>query len=158
MKNLSRVSRKHYFCIRPLEQILCPSVISVLRRDVEEIWALLGYYAASGRNPLPTFRYNVSVPSSTVRKSKKKRKPARRYAVYAGKGVGGKDGTDTLSRNVGKGLPLPPPTPSVYRLNFITSCRLSFLLGLLDPWRWDRYANPKRRKRIATPTTHTVCI
>jgi hypothetical protein len=52
-----------------------------------EIGALLGYYAASSGNPLPTFRDNVSVPSSKVKKSKKKRKPGR-YAVYIGKGVG----------------------------------------------------------------------
>jgi hypothetical protein len=41
---------------------------------VLEICALLGYYAASNRNPLPTFRDNVSVPSSRVKKSKKKRR------------------------------------------------------------------------------------
>ena len=34
-----------------------------------EICALLGYYAASNGNPLPTFRDNVSVPSSRVKKS-----------------------------------------------------------------------------------------
>jgi hypothetical protein len=36
------------------------------------ISVLLGYYAASNGNPLPTFRDNVSVPSSRVKKSKKK--------------------------------------------------------------------------------------
>jgi hypothetical protein len=46
-------------------------VISGLRRDVVEICAILGYYAASSGNPLPTFRDNVSVPSSRVKKSKK---------------------------------------------------------------------------------------
>ena len=44
------------------------AVISGFRRDVDEICALLGYYAASCGNPLPTFRYNVSVPSSRVKK------------------------------------------------------------------------------------------
>jgi hypothetical protein len=34
-----------------------------------EICALLGYNAASSGNPLPTFRDNVSVPSSRVKKS-----------------------------------------------------------------------------------------
>jgi hypothetical protein len=34
-----------------------------------EICALLGYNAASSGNPLPTFRNNVSVPSSRVKKS-----------------------------------------------------------------------------------------
>ena len=39
------------------------TVISGFRRDVGEICALLGYYAASNGNTLPTFRDNVSVPS-----------------------------------------------------------------------------------------------
>jgi hypothetical protein len=38
-----------------------------------EICVLLGYYAASNGNPLPTFRDNVSVPFSMVKKSKKKK-------------------------------------------------------------------------------------
>jgi hypothetical protein len=41
------------------------------RRDADEICVLLGYYAASNGNTLPTFRDNVSVPSSRVKKSKK---------------------------------------------------------------------------------------
>jgi hypothetical protein len=42
----------------------------------EEIRSALfwDYYAASSGNPLPTFRDNVSVPSSRVKKSKEKRK------------------------------------------------------------------------------------
>jgi hypothetical protein len=36
-----------------------------------EICALLGYNAASSGSPLPTFRGNVSVPSSRVKNSKK---------------------------------------------------------------------------------------
>jgi hypothetical protein len=39
-------------------------VISVFRHDVEEICALLGYYAALSGNPVPTFRDNLSAPSS----------------------------------------------------------------------------------------------
>jgi hypothetical protein len=35
----------------------------------DEICALLGYYAASNDNLLPTFRDNVSVPSSRIKKS-----------------------------------------------------------------------------------------
>jgi hypothetical protein len=50
------------------------SLISDLRHDVDEICALLGYYAASRGDCLPTFR-DIE------------------------------DGTDTLSRNVGKQLP-----------------------------------------------------
>jgi hypothetical protein len=39
------------------------------RRLYDEICALLGYYAASNGNPLPTFRDNVSIPSLRVKKS-----------------------------------------------------------------------------------------
>ena len=42
------------------------SLISGFRRDVDEICALLGYYATSSGNYLPTFRDNISVPSSSV--------------------------------------------------------------------------------------------
>jgi hypothetical protein len=53
------------------------TLISGFRRDVDDICALLGYYAASCGNCLPTFRDNVSVPSSRVKSpSKKERKPA----------------------------------------------------------------------------------
>jgi hypothetical protein len=48
-------------------------VISVFCSDVDEICALLGYYAASSGNPLPTFRDDISVPSARVKKSKKDR-------------------------------------------------------------------------------------
>jgi hypothetical protein len=41
------------------------------RTKTREICALLEYYAASNGNPLPTFRDNVSVPSSRVKKSVK---------------------------------------------------------------------------------------
>ena len=40
------------------------SVILGFRRDIDEICVLLGYYAASNGNPVPTFRDNVSVTSS----------------------------------------------------------------------------------------------
>jgi hypothetical protein len=61
-------------------------VISGFRREVAENCALLGPYAASSGNSSPTFQDNLSVPSSgflTI-----------------------EDGTDTLSRNVGKKLPI----------------------------------------------------
>jgi hypothetical protein len=45
------------------------SVTSGFRRDVDEICALLGCYAASSGNPLRTFRDKVSVPSSRVKQS-----------------------------------------------------------------------------------------
>jgi hypothetical protein len=73
------------------------SVISGFRRDADEICALLGYKAASRGNFLPTFRDNVSVPSSRVKNSK-----TPRFLDI----LTLDDGTDTLSRNVGKGLPL----------------------------------------------------
>ena len=57
-------------------------VISGFRSDVHDICVLVGYYAASSGNPLPTFRGNVSVPSPRAKKTLE-------------------DGTDTLSRNVG---------------------------------------------------------
>jgi hypothetical protein len=63
---------------------------------VVQICALLGYNAASSGNPLPTFRDNVSVPSSGVNKTKLLFLDFLRL----------EDGTDPLSRNVGKGLPL----------------------------------------------------
>ena len=62
------------------------SVISDFRRDIDVICALLGYYATSSGNPVPTFWNSVSVPSSMV------------VLIL-------EDGTDRLSRNVGKGLP-----------------------------------------------------
>jgi hypothetical protein len=40
-------------------ELVALSVISGFRRDVDEICALLGYYAASSDNPLPTFRDNI---------------------------------------------------------------------------------------------------
>jgi hypothetical protein len=36
-------------------------------RDADEMWALRRYYAALNGNPYPTFRDNVSVPSSRGR-------------------------------------------------------------------------------------------
>jgi hypothetical protein len=47
-------------------------VTSGFRRDADENYTFLGYNAASSGNPLPTFRDNISVPSSRVKKSKKR--------------------------------------------------------------------------------------
>jgi hypothetical protein len=66
------------------------TLISGFRHDVDDICALLGYYATSCGNCLPTFRDNVSVPSSRVKS------PSRKGLLTR------EDGTDTLSRNVGK--------------------------------------------------------
>jgi hypothetical protein len=59
----------------------------------EQICALLGSYAASCGNCLPKFRDNVSVPSSRVK------------IPFPLGLLTREDGTDTLSRNVGKQLP-----------------------------------------------------
>jgi hypothetical protein len=56
-------------------------MISGFRRDVDEICALLGYYAASNGNPLPTFREKASAPSSRVKKYKKKRKSGKCFTI-----------------------------------------------------------------------------
>jgi len=58
-------------------------MISGFRREIDEIGALVGYYAAYSDNSSPTFRDNISVPLMTL-----------------------EDETDRLSRNVGKELPL----------------------------------------------------
>jgi hypothetical protein len=50
---------------------LALSIILGFCHDADEICALLGYYASSNGNPLPTVQDNVSVPSSRVKKSKK---------------------------------------------------------------------------------------
>jgi hypothetical protein len=49
---------------RPIIESSRLFVISGFRRGVVEICALLGYYAASNGNPLPTFQDSLSVPSS----------------------------------------------------------------------------------------------
>jgi hypothetical protein len=51
---------------------LVPILILGFRCDVDKICALLGYYAASCGNCLPTFRDNVSVPSSRVKNPRRK--------------------------------------------------------------------------------------
>jgi hypothetical protein len=58
-------------------------------RDVNEICPRLGCYAAYSGNFVPTFRDNLSVPSSL-------------FLHY----LTPEDGTDILSRNVGTELPL----------------------------------------------------
>ena len=59
--------------------LLC--LISSFRRDIDEIWALLGYYAARIGNSLPTFQDYLSVPSWRVKKSKNKAGNARVHSV-----------------------------------------------------------------------------
>jgi len=64
-------------------------VILGFRREVDENCVLLGYYAAGDGNSVPTIRDNQSVPSSGVKE---------KTTI--------EDGTDRLSLNVGKELPL----------------------------------------------------
>jgi len=59
-------------------------VILGVRREVDEICSLLGYYAAHGGNSLPTFRDNKSHPQGSIHLD---------------------GGTDMLYRKVGKGFP-----------------------------------------------------
>jgi hypothetical protein len=47
------------------------SMISCVRREIDTIWGILGYQAACGSKSLPTFRDNLSLPFSRVKKSKK---------------------------------------------------------------------------------------
>ena len=72
-KHALDVKRLLYFCLY---------VISGVRREVDENCVLLGYYAASSGDSLPTFRDNLLVPSSGF--------------------LTLEDGTDRLSRNVRK--------------------------------------------------------
>ena len=44
-------------------------VISGYRRSVDEICAIFGFYAAWNGSFLPTFRDNISVPTSSVKHS-----------------------------------------------------------------------------------------
>jgi hypothetical protein len=62
--------------------------ISDFRREVGENCALLGHYAASNGNFWTTFQNNLSGPSSSVENQS----------------LNPEDGTDRLSRNVGKKL------------------------------------------------------
>jgi hypothetical protein len=69
--------------------------ISCFCREIEKNCALQGYYAASGDNSLPTFRDNMSAPSSGVHN------PILLGFLTL------EEGTERLSRNVGKKLPQP---------------------------------------------------
>jgi hypothetical protein len=55
------------------------TLIAGFRRDVDEICGLLGYYTASCGNCLPTFRDNVSVPSSRVKSPSDRTPEDRRF-------------------------------------------------------------------------------
>jgi len=71
------------------------SVISGFRCEVDENCALLGHYAASSGNSLPTFRDILLVLPSRVKTN-----------LLGLEYLTPKDGTDRLSRNVGKEISL----------------------------------------------------
>ena len=72
-------------------------MISGFRSEVDEKCTLIGYYAESSGDFLPTFRDNLSVPSPGVKNS---------FFPFLGGFLTPEDGTDRLSRNVGKKSPL----------------------------------------------------
>jgi hypothetical protein len=71
-------------------------LISGFRRLLAENCVLLDHYAANNGNILLTFRDNLSVPSLGFKNPKK----------YSFGFLNPEEGTDRLSRNVGKKLPL----------------------------------------------------
>jgi hypothetical protein len=71
-------------------------VISGFRREVDENCALLGHYTESSGTSLPTFRGNLSVPFSRVKILTLDNLSFRAKILTL------EDGTDMLSRNVGK--------------------------------------------------------
>jgi hypothetical protein len=68
-------------------------VITGFRCDLDEICALFGYYVALRGSSVRTFRDNLSVPTSRVKKSK--------FLDF----LTLEDGIDSLSRNFGTELP-----------------------------------------------------
>jgi len=58
-------------------------MISGLCHEVDEIWTLLGYYAAYNGNSLPTFRVNLSVPSSRDETDRLPRNVRKELLLYA---------------------------------------------------------------------------
>jgi hypothetical protein len=79
-------------------KLALPCAISGFRRDAHDICALLICYAACSGTSLPTFRDNLSVPSSWNQEIQKE---SGSFLIYDPL-----NGTDRLSRNVGKDVPL----------------------------------------------------
>ena len=88
--------------------VICP--------EVAEIYALMGYYAASSANFLPMFRDNLSVSSSgfknpiILRVQESNDHQGSRIQRFSGfkkpRFLNPENGTDRLSRNVGNKLPI----------------------------------------------------
>jgi hypothetical protein len=81
------LNKVHLFMNQRVVKNTTICVISDFRRDVDEICAPLAYYASMNGSSVPTFRENLSVPSS------------RDFLTF-------EDGTYRLSRNVCTELPL----------------------------------------------------
>ena len=73
-------------------------MISGFHCEVDEIRTVWVYYAVYSDNLLPAFQDNLLVPSSGVKKAKKK--------AFFLKILTLEDGTDRLSQNVSQELPL----------------------------------------------------
>ena len=67
--NAKKANNKQLSCYSQprIGSVKCSGVICRFCREVDDICALLGSYAAYGGNFLPTFRHNLSVPSSRVK-------------------------------------------------------------------------------------------
>jgi hypothetical protein len=76
----TRLSLCHNLQSHPTNNEIC--VISGFRREVDENCALLGHYSPSSGNFLPTFRDNISVPSSGVKNAKRGRRRRRRAQFW----------------------------------------------------------------------------
>jgi hypothetical protein len=67
-KGVSHTESVLNFQVQMHGNLLVQTRISGFRRHVDEICALLGYYAALSSSSVPTFRDNLSVTSSKVKK------------------------------------------------------------------------------------------
>jgi hypothetical protein len=76
------------------------------RREVDENCAVMGYYAASSGNFLPTFRDNLSFPSSGFQEFKIIPLDPIGFLWIPLGFLNPEYGIDRLSRNVSKKLPL----------------------------------------------------
>jgi hypothetical protein len=103
-------------------------------RDVDEICALLGYYAVSCGNCLPMFRENLSVSLSWLH-SKRCLYPPLPFPCSTLLAV------TTLTD-------YHPARTFAYRM--YATAPVFFSPRTLDPWRWARYVIPKRRYTITT--------
>ena len=70
---LHGMDRDSFLCFLPYKKQRYICVVSDFRHDVGEICPLMRYYVASTGNSVPTFRDNLSVLSSSVKKPKTSR-------------------------------------------------------------------------------------